>query len=381
MRRYFKQMSWTAVLAAATAFGQTPPEPPQTPATPPAEAPESPETPPPPRVRVRPARPPKIAKAPTYAYAFSNDESGSYLGVGVRDVTHDVMAQLNLHEERGVEVTSIDSEGPAAKAGLKEHDVILTFNGDNVESYEQMRRMIHETPAGRKVKLGISRAGRPMSFEVTLGKREEWSAIRPNVIQIPKIEIPPMNFEWDMPGFTVLQISSRSGATVEDLTPQLGDFFGAKNGEGVLVRSVERGSPAETAGLKAGDVIVRVGSDRISNSSEWRRLMRQHRSGAVPLTILRDRREQTLSLKLPERRSSDAAYDFQFPEIDLPTYNAAEVEKLMKQVEPDLERTRVALANLKLNQKQFARDLERSMKQMERDLERQQKELLKEHQD
>ena len=168
---------------------------------------------------------------------------------------------------------------------------------------------------------------------------------------------------------------------MEDLTPQLGEFFGAKNGEGVLVRSVERGSPAETAGLKAGDVIVKVGTDRISNSSEWRRLMRQRRSGAIPLTILRDRHEQTLSLKLPERRSSDAAYDFTFPDIDFPTYNAAEIDTLMKQVEPALERTRIALANVKVNQKQFARDLERSMKQMQRQLERQQKEMLKEHQD
>src|SRR5690242_16152315 len=75
----------------------------------------------------------------------------AYLGVDLRDVTTDRLSALKLKEERGVEVTMVDQDAPAGKAGLKEHDVILTMNGTNVDSVEQLRRMIHETPAGRTV--------------------------------------------------------------------------------------------------------------------------------------------------------------------------------------------------------------------------------------
>lgn len=378
MRGYIKQLSWTAVLATATVLAQTtPPTAPPAPASPPAEAPD--ETPAP-KVKApkppKPAKPPKIAHS--YAYTFSSgEEGGSYLGVGVRDVTSDSVAQLKLKDEHGVEVTSIDSEGPAAKAGVKEHDVILSFNGQNIEGYEQLRRMIRETPAGRSVKIGISRAGQPLTVTVPLGKREEWSFVKPNAVIIPKMAIPPMTFEWDAPGFTVLQIASRSGATVEDLTPQLGDFFGAKGGEGVLVRNVDRGSPAESAGLKAGDVIVKVAQDRISNTSDWRRLMRGQKAGPIAITILRDRREQTISIKLPERRSSDAAtFQFNFP--DVPAFDAAELEKVMKELQPQLEQAQKAgMISMKVKQREIERNIERSMKQLERELERQQKELSK----
>jgi membrane-associated protease RseP (regulator of RpoE activity) len=376
MRGYLKQISWTAVLAAATAFAQTPtpPAPPDVPATPPAETPD--QTPAP-RVRNRtpkPPKPPKIAHA--YAYTFNEGEGASYLGVGVRDVTHETMSQLKLKDEVGVEVTSIDSEGPAAKAGLKEHDVILTFNGQTVEGYEQLRRMIRETPAGRTVKLGVSRAGQQLTLGVPLAKREEFSFVRPNIVPMPPINIPAMNFDLDMPGFAVLQITSRSGATVEDLTPQLGDFFGAKGGEGVLVRNVERGSPAESAGLKAGDVIVKVGQERVANATDWRRLMRTRKGGPIGITVLRDKREQNLSLKLPERSSSDASFQFEFPDVS--GFNAVELGKLMKQLGPQIERAQEsAMIGMKntyvVNERELERQIERSMREMERGLEQQRK--------
>jgi predicted metalloprotease with PDZ domain len=379
MSSHWKHLQWVAVLAVATAFAQTTPPPPQpsSPDAPQAQAPETPEVPPTPKVKVRPPKPPKVPRGRAYAYSFNDaDSSASYLGVGVRDVTHETMGQLKLKDEMGVEVTSLDSEGPAAKAGLKEHDVILTFNGQAVEGFEQLRRMIRETPPGRKVKLGISRAGQPMNIDLTLAKREDWSmVVRPNVIQIPKVEIPPMNFEWDMPGFTVLQISSRSGATVEDLTPQLGDFFGTKGGEGVLVRNVERGSPADTAGLKAGDVIIKVGAEHVSNANDWRRLMRQQRTGAIPLTILRDRREQTLSMKLPERRSSDAAFQSVFPQ---PTaYQMAEAQKTLARIQAELARSsqnaaRDVTRSLTQQQRELQREIERSMRELQRELQREQ---------
>src|SRR5271166_1232017 len=108
------------------------------------------------------------------AYGFSSEDfgGGSYLGVDTRDITPDRLGALHLKEEHGVEVTMVDQDAPAGKAGMKEQDVILTVNGEKVESVEQLRRMIRETPPGRIVTLGISRAGQEMSIKVQLGDRK-----------------------------------------------------------------------------------------------------------------------------------------------------------------------------------------------------------------
>ena len=75
----------------------------------------------------------------SFGYSSEDFGGGSYLGVDTRDVTADRLADLKLKEEHGVEVTLVDQDAPAGKAGIKEHDVILTLNGNQVESVEQLR--------------------------------------------------------------------------------------------------------------------------------------------------------------------------------------------------------------------------------------------------
>src|SRR5271166_1709354 len=109
------------------------------------------------------------------AYGFSSEDfgGGSYLGVDTRDITPDRLAALHLKDERGVEVTMVDQDAPAGKAGLKEQDVILTLNSTDVQSVEQLRRMIRETPPGRVVTLGVSRGGQMMTIKVELADRKK----------------------------------------------------------------------------------------------------------------------------------------------------------------------------------------------------------------
>src|SRR5258708_22189501 len=101
------------------------------------------------------------------SFGFSSEDfgGGAYLGVDTRDITPDRLTDLKLKEEHGVEVTLVDQDAPAGKAGLKEHDVILNLNGSQVESVEQLRRMIREIPPGRLVTLGISRGGHPVTLK------------------------------------------------------------------------------------------------------------------------------------------------------------------------------------------------------------------------
>ena len=283
-------------------------------------------------------------------YGIPSEDSGttSYLGVDIADVTADRLGALKLKDEQGVEVTMVDQDAPAGKAGIKEHDVILTMNGTTVESKSQLQRMIHETPAGRMVSLGLSRDGQPLTIKVQLAdRRSEFHHMDKNRegdlhIEIPPIPPMPSMPDFDVPniGVVVVHSSMRSGLMVENLTPQLGEFFGARNGHGVLVRSVEKGSRADKAGLRAGDVIVRVGDQPVHDTSDFTHALHTRSAGAVNVGVIRDKKEQTITITLPERKDSgemieESADD---PELNSQTRIALrEVQNEVAELQPEME--------------------------------------------
>jgi len=247
---------------------------------------------------------------PDQITVFSSEESGtsSYLGVDISDVSTERLSALKLKEEKGVEVTMVDQDAPAGKAGIKEHDVILSMNGTAIESGAQLRRMIHETPPGRVVTFGLSRDGQPMSVKVQLAdKGKEFSFMNGHDmknfnVHVPEIHIPDI----DIPSINMVMVTSsaRSGLSVENITPQLGEFFGVKNGNGVLVRAVEKGSRAEKAGFRAGDVIVKINDQPVHDTGDFTHAVRSRKGAAVSVGVIRDKREQNLNLTLPEHKES-----------------------------------------------------------------------------
>jgi serine protease Do len=314
---------------------------------------------------------------------FSGDEesTGAYMGVDITDVTPERLAALKLKDERGVEVTMVDQDAPAGKAGLKEHDVILTMNGTTVESGAQLRRMIRETPAGRVVTLGVSRDGQPLTLKVQLADRRKSIAWGPKPKDF-KFEMPAMPAmpDFDVPvSVVVVHSSMRSGLMVENITPQLGDFFGVKSGKGVLVRSVEKGSRAEKSGFRAGDVIVRVNDQNVQDTSDFSHAIRSNTTGSVTVGIIRDKHEQNLTLPLPERKDSGDLFDesFDVPDIDSETrVDLGEVRDEMAQMQPQmqfaLQESRHALEEVKpeIEKARRARveELQRQKPEMERAL-------------
>jgi serine protease Do len=248
---------------------------------------------------------------PGSGWIFSSDDNNntSYLGVDIADVTAERVSTLKLKDEKGVEVTMVDQDAPAGKAGIREHDVILSMNGTAVESKAQLQRMIHETPPGRIVTLGLSRDGQPVTVKVQLAdKHKEMTSWKPDIhVNVPDVHLPDI----DIPSFNMVMIttSARSGLMVENITPQLGEFFGVKNGNGVLVRSVEKGSRAEKAGFRAGDVIVKVNEQPIHDTSDFQHAVKSRNGDSVNIGIMRDRKEQNLSLSLPDRNSGDLFRD------------------------------------------------------------------------
>jgi len=175
----------------------------------------------------------------------------------------------------------------------------VEFDGVRVRSSAELRRLIRETPPGRTVEMKIFRDGKSQVLSAKL----EASAIHSGFFNGPDIHIPPINVpeihipDMDFSGFrrTTLGISG------DDLTPQLAEYFGAKQGKGVLISEVTKGGAADRAGLKAGDVIVQVDGKPISGVGELREALDDNFTAdtrKVSLTIVRNHQELTVSAEL-----------------------------------------------------------------------------------
>lgn len=235
---------------------------------------------------------------------FAGDGENGWLGVSVGEVTAEKAKELKLPGERGVILDEVDSDSPAAKAGLKKGDVITEFNGQRVEGVTQFRRYVRETPAGRVVQLTVWRDGRAQQIPATIGEFGDSSRVRLTDRQRERITVMPRgNWNFEMPDVQVFSAMARPllGIRTEDLDGQLGAYFGAPENEGVLVTHVNSGSPAEKAGMKAGDVIVKVDGSRVKETSDLRERMNGAREKkTVPVTVIRKGVESTLNVEIEQ---------------------------------------------------------------------------------
>ena len=236
-----------------------------------------------------------------YAFFSGGAAGGSFLGVAVAEIDNDRARALKLGEVHGVEITNIEGDSPAAKAGLKNGDAVLEYNGQRVEGIEQFQRLVRETPAGREVKLLISRNGGTQAVTATIGVRKAPKAFRSEDF-FKGVEMPDMSSLRDLPQVFATWSSSFLGIEAESLGSQLAAYFGVK--EGVLIRSVTKDSPAEKAGLKAGDVITKVDQTKVTTPGEISAAIRSARpKRTFPVEFVRDRHESSVSVTVAEDHS------------------------------------------------------------------------------
>lgn len=240
--------------------------------------------------------------------------SGSYLGVGVLDVDAERAKALKLKEDRGVEISSVTEGGPADKAGIKQGDVVLEYNGEAVEGMTQFQRLVHETPAGREVKIQVWRNGAPLTLTATVGARKGFSMEAPDMdINVfgnpPNFQMPsmPEMQPFDMPHILAIMPSRRLGIDGEALgeEPQFAEFLGVK--EGVLVKSVAKNSAADKAGIKAGDVITKIGDTPVVRSHDITDMLRNNRQKQTfTVTVMRSKKEMQIPVTIEERTGQNA---------------------------------------------------------------------------
>jgi serine protease Do len=236
--------------------------------------------------------------------AIRLDGRGSQIGVVVSDPEGPAAGG-------GVRVDGVDEDSPAARAGVKEGDVVVEFDGERVRSARQLTRLVQETPEGRTVKMTVTRGAARQTLDIT---PEAAAAAAWNFRVEPELrgEIerglrgwrersdrggPMFDFRFDgVPGMGATR--GRLGVQVETLSDQLADYFGVKGG-GVLVSSVTADSPAQKAGLKAGDVITAVNGTAVRDAGELVEELGQRGDGReVRLDVVRDKKSTTVTATL-----------------------------------------------------------------------------------
>lgn len=226
---------------------------------------------------------------------------GSFLGVGVREVTAELARRIQLPEERGVEITSIVPGSAAAEAGVEKGDVVTGYNGTPVEGVTQFMRLVRETPVGRRVTLTIIRNGAERNVEATMGEKKGWAWVQQGgkPFDAPGPEMWKMRLP-DMPRIVSAWKTSALGVVGEGLEGQLASYFGVE--EGVLVRSVGEDTPAQAAGLRAGDVIITVAGNEVATPQEISNAIRESDSRNVEVILMRDRQRMTATVMLEDGR-------------------------------------------------------------------------------
>ncbi len=265
---------------------------------------------------------------------------GSYLGVMLEEVPNGKASELGLKSESGAVVQKVLEESPALAAGIKDNDVIVGWNGTKVESVRQLIRLVQETPAGRKISLDIVRAGQPMKIDATIGTRkntfenflpqgfdstfhfkmdelgarmeklgEGWDTL----FKEGNIDVDVQGFmpHGDMKGFMFMgQRRGRLGVEMQDLSPQLAAYFGTTEKSGALISSVVDSTPAFSAGLQAGDVIVSIEGEKVTGPGDVAKIIGAREEGPVRITVLRDKREQTITATLGKKEEGTFGPDF-----------------------------------------------------------------------
>lgn len=285
-----------------------------------------------------PAPPPGTPQAPQGGPEISIFMSGgTFLGVYAEDVNKENMSRYGQSQVRGVGLTDVVKSSPAERAGLKKGDVILRFDNEAVSSVRKLNRLVGESAPDQTARLSISRGGSEQEVTVTLGKRNEnadaWQMITPpgglfrGVMpkDLPNVEgLRGMTPNGDG-GFTfAFGNNRRIGVSTQQLTKQLADFFGVKDG-GVLITSVNENSPAEKAGLKAGDVITMVDGEKIEGPGDVSRALNKKEDGEVTLTVVRERNTRTIKVTpqsspmAPGQPRVMSGRRIVMPRVDLPT--------------------------------------------------------------
>ncbi len=227
-------------------------------------------------------------------FPFQIRQAGSsYLGVALGDIDSSRAKSLKLDELIGVEITFVEPGAAADHAGIQPGDVILSYNGEKVLGAQQLIRLVAETPQGRKVRLACWRNGERKDIWITTGAPPAASADLYISSSIRIDDVPLTMMAWR---------NLMLGIESESLSEQFAQSVGVK--QGILVWTVADGSPAQRAGVRAGDVLTGFCGRSIHSPRELGMALQQVQNPQKPMSInlVRDHKAMSLTVSLEGER-------------------------------------------------------------------------------
>ncbi len=182
-----------------------------------------------------------------------------WLGVGIESVTDDIAQELDLELSQGAHVTEV-YPGPAEEAGIQHNDVIIRFNGKQIEDQEHLRKIVAATQVGSTVDVQIIRNGKKLTLPLKVAERTEAVLAQTG----PRHSRMGERFSIDE--------GPLAGIGVQALTPELADELGYTGLEGVVVTQIKPGSPAADAGIQGGDLIQEIERKDVKSVADFRGL-------------------------------------------------------------------------------------------------------------
>ncbi|MEN2985984.1 MAG: DegQ family serine endoprotease [Thermodesulfovibrionaceae bacterium] len=199
-----------------------------------------------------------------------------WIGIMVQDLTAELAERFNFKEASGVIITDVTKNSPAFKAGLKRGDIVVEFNSKKVTESAILRNLVAQSKVGITVNLKIVRDGQSFNIPITIA-------------QLPTDTLQEMKFIRNFPKKFENPLK---GLHVIDLDPSMAKQLGIDPEErGVVVYKIEAGSPAETSGLKKGDVIIEIERQKINNTAEFQRTIQKINKSDVLTLISRGGRK------------------------------------------------------------------------------------------
>jgi S1-C subfamily serine protease len=304
------------------------------------------------------------------AFAQGAGGTGSargWLGIYTQNVGEELREALDLEGE-GALVSRVIQGSPAERAGVQRRDYIVRFNDRPVEGAEDLTRLMREARPGQTVPVVLIRDGVRRTLNVRLGERPaeggsesekgdegakkdelKWFSDDDHEIVIPDFD--GESFHLLDPRKEALKVfiqrmspRGRLGVRIEDLNPGLAEFLGIRDGKGVMVVEVLKDTPAEKAGLKAGDVIVSVGDRNVEDAESLVRTLRDS-EGAAKVAVVRKGQRLSLDAKLEPKAE---AMGLRVPRaLRIEGSSRVERDELQKELQEELRKMREELRELR----------------------------------
>lgn len=300
--------------------------------------------------------------------AFSRQQerpkAKAWLGVSIRDVSEDIAKENKLTDETGAYVTEVSDRSPADSAGIEERDIIVELDQKKIDDADDLVKAVGKLSAGEKVNIVFVRKGEKKSVQVKLAK-------------YPRRRGPQVAVENLVRRMRVFSDRGAQGMQLMELNDQLGEYFGVPSGTGVLVEKVRKESAAAKAGIKAGDVLLKIGKRTIDDMEDVSKAFSKFDEGdKVEVEVSRKGSSKTVSLEVQEDRDNSSFEIFRHGDGEMfqrppfeenhfrtPHWNDQNYKFEFRDFHPDMEILEQNLHNMEKSLKNGQKNLLKSVKE------------------